>query len=447
MENIIASLNDLSPTTDDFGIFCSYLQEKMPRLTKVREELGKKDCFAINELLAKPMELDAPKYLQYAYPTINLFFQIVMETGLFVPEAGRNGDLFIVPSPRLKQYKELNQFSQYMFLFRTYWTKLDYDLLYWDTGAFFDHFMDTKLAFAALKNAVPGKRIFAAVEDFRNGYDNQDPVHRFFVSTGMVIHHLRDFGFWDYERAHIAEFGRETKKDLRVKAITPTKLGIAMINACLKRPYELYNEKINPAKIDELWHDEHYRPLADKLGVARPAKKTKLEPFEKAFLPIFPVGSIALAAIDDLFSYGDVPVDIGGNVYIFKVTYKRGVWRRIRLSALNTLDHLHEAIQEAFGFADDHLYAFFMDGRPWSSDVFWCRGGDEPPPYADKAMISALGLKRGQRFLYLFDFGDEWKFEVKVEEIMQSDIPPAKPKIIESKGAAPEQYPEPDWEE
>ena len=57
-------------------------------------------------------------------------------------------------------------------------------------------------------------------------------------------------------------------------------------------------------------------------------------------------------------------------------------------------------------------------------------------------MIGRLGLERGQRFLYLFDFGDEWKFNVRVEEILDSDVPPIRPLVIGSKGEAPEQYPD-----
>lgn len=50
--NYTASENDVNRTLSYFAVF---------------------DCFAINALLSKPRELDGPKYLQYAYPTVNLF--------------------------------------------------------------------------------------------------------------------------------------------------------------------------------------------------------------------------------------------------------------------------------------------------------------------------------------------------------------------------------------
>jgi hypothetical protein len=42
--------------------------------------------------------------------------------------------------------------------------------------------------------------------------------------------------------------------------------------------------------------------------------------------------------------------------------------------------------------------------------------------------------------LYLFDFGDEWKFDVELVGIDKETPFPLKPQIAESKGEAPEQY-------
>ena len=42
---------------NDFETFCTYLEENRPKLTRARDELGKKDCYAINALLSRPIEL------------------------------------------------------------------------------------------------------------------------------------------------------------------------------------------------------------------------------------------------------------------------------------------------------------------------------------------------------------------------------------------------------
>ena len=43
------------------------------------------------------------------------------------------------------------------------------------------------------------------------------------------------------------------------------------------------------------------------------------------------------------------------------------VWRKVELTAEQTLEDLHFAIQNAFDFDADHLYSFFMSGRAWDS--------------------------------------------------------------------------------
>jgi len=49
--------------------------------------------------------------------------------------------------------------------------------------------------------------------------------------------------------------------------------------------------------------------------------------------------------------------------YVFKVALARDLWRRIKISAGDTLLSLHRSIQEAYHFGGDHLYSFFMDGK------------------------------------------------------------------------------------
>ncbi|MBE0479009.1 plasmid pRiA4b ORF-3 family protein, partial [Candidatus Aerophobetes bacterium] len=135
--------------------------------------------------------------------------------------------------------------------------------------------------------------------------------------------------------------------------------------------------------------------------------------------------------------------------FIFKVSLGKS-WRKIAISGEDTLDDLQTVINDAFGFDFDHLYAFFMDGKRWSHNAINAPGCDEGP-YTDDFCIGELNLSPGQEFLYLFDFGDECCFWVKLEKIKDDEIGLSKAKVIESKGEAPEQYPswedEEDWEE
>jgi hypothetical protein len=58
---------------------------------------------------------------------------------------------------------------------------------------------------------------------------------------------------------------------------------------------------------------------------------------------------------------------------------------------------------------------------------------------ASKVRIETLNLKPKQKFLYLFDYGDEWHFEVEfLKEGTAENF--FSWRIVDSRGKAPRQY-------
>jgi hypothetical protein len=55
--------------------------------------------------------------------------------------------------------------------------------------------------------------------------------------------------------------------------------------------------------------------------------------------------------------------------------------------------------------------------------------------------------KLGKKMLFLFDYGDEWRFIIELKAIQPAEPRARYPKVVESVGEAPEQYPEWDEEE
>lgn len=136
------------------------------------------------------------------------------------------------------------------------------------------------------------------------------------------------------------------------------------------------------------------------------------------------------------------------SLYQFKVSFGPEVWRRIELLDNETLHDLHNAIQTAFGWDNDHLYSFYMSGRRWDrlTEIAGTPlGGGDSSPSADEVMLAELGLQVGQRFLYLFDYGDELRHEVLLERVSPPPASDDFPRVVESHGEAPPQYP--DWDE
>ncbi|MDA8441886.1 MAG: hypothetical protein M0Z55_05870 [Peptococcaceae bacterium] len=432
----------LKNTLHDFTTFCDYLVANQPRLTRSRRELTKKDCFILNGLLSAPRSYPAPNYLQPSYPTINLFFYIVIETGLFNLCSSRRSVCYLTPTSHLDGFKSLTPINQYMFLFRTYWTKLDYSELYFDSYTMFHHFMYTKLAFEALYRAQPNVTISDTSARFGIMDEGQSPLHNFFVGAGLVVHHLSVFGFWQYEEAENTGF-HTSKKDIEVKSLKPTELGIAMIKACRSRPYELYNELQDDAHVWECWQDEQLKPLLERHGLTRATFDPPAEGFEQAFLSVFPPHSINSRAIDQVFHALPHPTEpsVNGNTFIFKVRFEARTWRKIQLTAGHTLKALHYGILAAFQFPEDPFYAFCLDGSLHSQNIFWDNRGNQKP-HVDQAILGKLGLYCGQQILYVYGFADQWKLRVNVEQILHTKTVPLKAAVVEQQGAAPPQYPE-----
>lgn len=106
-----------------------------------------------------------------------------------------------------------------------------------------------------------------------------------------------------------------------------------------------------------------------------------------------------------------------------------------------TLDDLHYLIQKSVDFDMDHLYCFQI-GSGTSKMIYYAPEYESEPWPADTVSLAELSLYEGMHFKYLFDFGDEWRFQVTVEQILPEHSQECE--ISKVKGEAPEQY-STDW--
>ncbi len=119
-----------------------------------------------------------------------------------------------------------------------------------------------------------------------------------------------------------------------------------------------------------------------------------------------------------------------------------GVSARVAVGSEQYLTALHEAIQEAFGWLDDHIYSFWLDNTFWGdpgSEITSPAVPDEAPRTADLP-IAELDLQPGRQIAYLFDFGDEWRVHLTLQAAEPGDGG-RYPRVLERTGQAPPQYP------
>jgi hypothetical protein len=129
--------------------------------------------------------------------------------------------------------------------------------------------------------------------------------------------------------------------------------------------------------------------------------------------------------------------------FVFRVSWAR-VWRLIALPADDTFDDLVNIILRSMNFDDDHLYAFRLIDRLGSTTTINHPAMDSGP-WTDQVRVGALPLEPGQSMELEYDFGDQWKFDVRLERIEPPTAKMKQARVIERHGKAPRQYPR--WDE
>ncbi len=132
--------------------------------------------------------------------------------------------------------------------------------------------------------------------------------------------------------------------------------------------------------------------------------------------------------------------------YVFRAELVgfEGVRRTVSVQNDLTLIDLHYALQSAFGWDDDHLYSFWLDGAFWGAEDGhymhpFHAASIEPPGRSACARLDELDLAAGQQLAYVFDFVLEWRVALTLKEVRPVDGR-AVARCIEKVGAAPPQY-------
>lgn len=128
--------------------------------------------------------------------------------------------------------------------------------------------------------------------------------------------------------------------------------------------------------------------------------------------------------------------------------------RTIDIKGSASLEKLAKTILDAYDFALDHAFGFFDNlDYPYHSNEAYSLFADldyVDTPEGDKSVKKtkiSSAFEQDKTLAFLFDYGDDWIFHVRCTSINKAEADKKYPVVIESKGKAPEQYPEYDEED
>ena len=130
-------------------------------------------------------------------------------------------------------------------------------------------------------------------------------------------------------------------------------------------------------------------------------------------------------------------IDVLFQFRIALLEIKPPIWRRIQVPDCS-LGQFHRYIQDAFGWDESHLHEFEVDGQrigPSDDDGF---GLDEVIDEMDVRLSDLIdGSAKKVRWIYTYDFGDDWRHEILFEGSPPVDPEVSYPQCVDGKRACP----------
>ncbi len=132
-------------------------------------------------------------------------------------------------------------------------------------------------------------------------------------------------------------------------------------------------------------------------------------------------------------------------IHRFKVSLRDrpDIWRIIDIKGNQMLSSLHKAIFKAFNRFEEHQYSFFLSNKPFDRESEYTSpgiGADGMGKLAARIRIDSVELYGGPKFLYLFDYGDEWWHNVELISVTERVTRANYPRVVKKQGKSPPQY-------
>lgn len=386
----------------DFEMLLAVIGDQGTAVGQKHQVLPLATLATCNVRMTHPIELGLKRPLQQSYPHIDALYLLLRAAGLGRISGTRTQQRLAPESESLESWWQLNPTERYFTLLETWLLRARLDIVGHRIGRGQPPIAKWHRFFQDLSKRggrIAGDRRMERSLPYNPGL--------------LVVAVLELFGFMTIEHGTPSP-----GKGWTLVEVQPTPWGEAMLHLLVGKLMDF----------DFLWRMEE-EPEDREFGELQ----ALLQPYFPAWRENLQVSAVG-------FQDG---------IYIFRVSLGR-VWRRIAIPAQCHLDDLSDIILRAFEFDSDHLYQFDYQNRFGSPTSAYHPYMDEAP-VTTQVRIGDVPLRPGTSMVYVFDFGDNWRFDVELERI--DPVDPAMPKaaLVDSHGKAPRQYhgddEEAEWEE
>lgn len=387
----------------DFETFLNFVAANKLEASGKNELLPLNSLRELNALLTKPFEIALQRPVQKSFANINGLFLLARAGGLLILQKDDKTARFAIDREALEIWQSLNPTERYFTLVETWIVRGSAELI------------------GERHQGMFGNPLYCLARLFEDLASKGSNVreNKFFQDSGFLLYGSHNIALAEmFGWLEIKHGAGEKGKSWIIEQIKRTDFGAAIVSLLQDNFKTLDFDWKNAAAIEDAEFDENAFNL-----------------LQRTFQPYFPNWQNI---------YRLPTTETKDGIYVFKVSLDKKIWRRIAVSSNAVLDDLHDAIQAAFEFDNDHLYEFSFRNRfgitqrvvhPMCEEEF----------STDEFRIENLPLRIGEKMEYVFDFGDYWQFAVELEEIQPPNQKFKKAKILETHGKSPEQYP--DWED
>ena len=121
---------------------------------------------------------------------------------------------------------------------------------------------------------------------------------------------------------------------------------------------------------------------------------------------------------------------------------KEDVFRDIEIEATSTLEDLHHAITQSFGFLGNEMASFYKSNESWHQGEELALESMENGFNMRDEPLNKIFTSSQHHLIYVYDFLNLWTFFVELKETADIISSSSYPNLIYSKGDVPEEAPE-----